>query len=369
MKVKNIIQVSAYYPPHLGGQENVVHDLAQQLAKAGHRVEVLTSSKDSKAGVDLEGGVEVRRLRGLVFGHAPIMPAMPARLFREAKKDAVVHLHIGQAFTPETVWLVSKLRHFKYIAELHIDFEPSGPVSVLLPLYKQLILRRVLQSAQSVVALNERTLHAVREKYGYKGPSLIVRNGIDDDYYSVERQAPSPEPPQVLHLLFVGRLSKQKNLPALIRALMLTKRKVHLDILGDGEERGHIEELIVSSGLPDVIMHGRQDRRKIMEFYKNCDALIMSSMYEAQPLVLLEALAAGVPIIGTNVIGVEEHIRGAGIVVDPTAEGLADGIDQYYTRYSLLGDMVSHGRLLAEKFRWRNVLQEYERLYETVAGY
>ncbi|MEK7152801.1 MAG: glycosyltransferase family 4 protein [Patescibacteria group bacterium] len=164
MKAKEIIQVSAYYPPHLGGQENAVYDLARQLANAGHQVQVLTSAIGSNTtGTKVEGNVLVRRMRGLVFGHAPIMPSLPAELFRAAKENTVVHLHIGQAFTPEMVWLVSKLRHFKYIAELHIDFEPSGPVGVLLPLYKRLILKRVLQSAESIITLNEKTLRTVRE--------------------------------------------------------------------------------------------------------------------------------------------------------------------------------------------------------------
>ena len=105
-----------------------------------------------------------------------------------------------------------------------------------------------------------------------------------------------------------------------------------------------------------------------MEFYKTCDALVMPSLYEAQPLALLEAMAAGIPIIGTNVIGVEDHIRGAGIIVDPTPEGLAEGIEQYYARYTLLQIMIDWGHTIADRFRWRNTLKEYEELYETVVG-
>src|SRR5687768_8146958 len=81
VKAKDIIQVSSYYPPHLGGQENAVYDLAGQLANAGHHVQVLTSAVGSGViGAKREGGVLVKRLRGLVFGQAPIMPAFPAEL-------------------------------------------------------------------------------------------------------------------------------------------------------------------------------------------------------------------------------------------------------------------------------------------------
>lgn len=367
MKARRIVQVSAFYPPHLGGQEYVVHDLAQQLGNAGHHVQVLTSAAGSNiAGAKVEDGVLVKRMRGPVLGHAPIMPAFPVELFRTATPDTVVHLHIGQAFTPEIVWLASRLRHFKYVAELHIDFEPSGPLGVMLPLYKRMILKRVLQSAESVITLNERTLQAVREHYGYTGPAQVMHNGIDEEYYTLNRPPMKPEPPKPLRLLFVGRLSKQKNLPALLRALTLTQREVRLDVLGDGEELGVVRKAIDTYKLTNVTMHGRKERGEILEFYKTNDVLVMPSLYEAQPLVLLEAMAAGIPIIGTNVIGVADHIREAGIVVEPTAEGLAEGIERYYAQYSTLETMINWGRMLADAFRWRNVLKDYERLYEAV---
>ncbi len=368
MKVKDIIQVSAYYPPHLGGQENVVCDLARQLANAGHRVQVLASAAGGIAGTKREDGVLVKRMRGLIFGHAPIMPAFVVKLFRAATANTVVHLHIGQAFTPEMVWLVSKLRRFKYIAELHIDFEPSGPAGVLLPLYKRLILKRVLQSAASVITLNEKTLRTVREVYGYKGRAQVMHNGIDEQYFTVDRPARGPRPPHTLRLLFVGRLSKQKNLAALLQALAVTKRKVHLDLIGDGEERESVQAMIQTLGLTSVTMHGRQSRAQVMQFYKTCDALVMPSLYEAQPLVLLEAMAAGIPIIGTSVIGVEDHIKDGGIIVEPTPAGLAEGIEQYYQRYPELGAMIKRASALADTFRWRNTLKGYEELYETVVA-
>jgi len=235
-------------------------------------------------------------------------------------------------------------------------------------LYKRLILKRVLHSAQSIVTLNKQTLQTVREAYGYTGPARVLHNGIDDAYYAIDRPPLKPNPPQTLRLLFVGRLSKQKNLLTLLKALTITNRKVQLDVLGDGEERGPIEAAIAAYRLTNVTLHGRKDRAQVMEFYKTCDALVMPSLYEAQPLALLEAMAAGIPIIGTNVIGVEDHIRGAGIIVDPTPEGLAEGIEQYYARYTLLQIMIDWGHTIADRFRWRNTLKEYEELYETVVG-
>lgn len=369
MKAARIIQVSSYYPPHLGGQENAVRDLARQLGAAGHDVQVVTSTQGGgPAGVYKEENVLVRRLRGVVFGHAPIMPWLPVELFTAAKKHTVVHLHIGQAFTPEMVWLVSWLRGFRYIAELHIDFEPSGPAGILLPLYKRLVLARVLRSADAVITLNKKTLRTVRDTYGYTGRARVMNNGLDEVFFNLKRPSLSPVPPQVLHLLFVGRLSKQKNLPALLRALSLTKRPVHLDIVGEGDELETVRDAIAEYGLMNVTLRGRLSRSEVMAYYRSCDALIMPSLYEAQPLVLLEAMAARIPIIGTRVIGVEDHIKGVGILVPPTAEGLVRGIEHYFEKYASLAEMVENGHNRTEGLRWRHTLKRYEALYEEVLG-
>lgn len=369
MKKKHVIQISSYYPPHLGGQENAVHDLAVQLAGIGHQVHVIASTKGGSPYQNtIENGVYVQRLWGFVFGHAPIMPEFPTILLRKTKPRSVVHLHIGQAFTPEMVWLTSKLRGFKYIAQLHIDFEPSGPAGIFLPLYKRFILGPVLRSASAVIVLNQKTLRTVRNVYGYKGKILLMSNGINDAYFAIKRPAPKATPPKVLRLLFVGRLSKQKNVGVLLEAVNATKRKVHLDIIGDGDEREVIKKAIKAYGLKNTILRGRLDRKGVMDFYETCDALIMPSLYEAQPLVLLEAMAAGVPIIGTSVIGVEDHIKDIGIIVKPTAKGLVEGIEQYYNQYAELPERVERGRKKAEELRWSNTLKKYEALYEEVLG-
>lgn len=368
MSMRRIIHVSSYYPPHLGGQENAAHSLVQQLAAAGHRAYVLASSLgNGPRGNRLEDSVNVRRLWGFVFGHAPIMPWFPVALFHTARTDSIVHIHIGQAFTPEMVWLVSKLRRFNYVAQLHIDFKPSGRAGILLPLYKRYILKHVLHSASAVIVLNEETLHTVRKVYGYTGRAQVMNNGIDEVYFGLKRTRPALKPSSTLRLLFVGRLSKQKNVLVLLEAIQQTKRRVHLDIIGDGDEFELLQKIIVDNNLSNVTLHGRLERTQVMHFYQTCDALIMPSLYEAQPLVLLEALAMRIPIIGTNVIGIAEHIKDAGILVEPTADGIMRGIEQYDEYYPFLPRMVERGYAMAEKLRWSHTLKAYETLYDAVA--
>lgn len=369
MRKHHIVQVSAYFPPHLGGQENAVESLARSLALAGHDVDVLTSTRGGgPKKTDTKQGVHVRRLGSIVFGHAPIMPGFLPALWRRVRPGSIVHLHIGQAFTPEMVYLTSRLRGIPYIAQLHIDFEPSGPAGILLPLYKRFVLKPVLHGASAVVVLNKKMADIVRSKYNYKAPLFVMNNGIDNEFFELARK-PVKKLPAIPQLLFVGRLSKQKNIEVLLQALTLAKQKVRLDIIGDGTEAEEIRKAIKKYNLTRVVtMHGRLSRRDVMAFYKTSDVLIMPSLYEAQPLVLLEAMAARIPIIGTNVIGVAEHIKDIGIIAEPTAAGLADAIDEFCTRYHTMPSKITHGFEKAQALSWPNLLKEYEQLYESVLG-
>jgi len=233
-------------------------------------------------------------------------------------------------------------------------------------LYKRFVLAHVLRDAAAIIVLNEQTQQTVRQVYGYTGKVDIMSNGIGESYFALRRPELAPKPPRTLRLLFVGRLSKQKNIGALLQALALTNIPLHLELIGDGEERESVVQNLAKYQLTNVTMHGRLPREKVLKFYKTCDALIMPSLYEAQPLVLLEAMATRIPIICTNVIGVADHIGGAGIVVEPTPEGIAGGIERYYEYYDMLPSQVQHAYNLAAKFRWVNNLKKYEALYDAV---
>lgn len=366
LKRHHIIQVSSYYPPHLGGQENAVHDLAHHLAANGHSVQVLASRQGGGAKTEVRDRVHVRRLSSFVFGHAPIMPGFVGALLRMARPSSIVHVHIGQAFSPEMVWLAAKLRRFPFIAQLHIDFEPTGAAGFLLPLYKKYVLKPVLRAATTVIVLNEKTRTTVQQ-YGCRNVR-IMNNGIDEAYFAAQRATLAPRPPDILRLVCVGRLSKQKNITTLLEALPHIARKVHLDIIGEGEERAAIEATITRLKLRNVTLHGRLPREEVRHFYQHSDALIMPSIFEAQPLVLLEAMATGIPIIGTNVIGVGEHIENIGIIAEPTPKGLAEAISKYDALHPDLPAMVNRGRAKAETLRWSQLLTEYETLYAEAAS-
>jgi glycosyltransferase involved in cell wall biosynthesis len=365
MRISGVLQVSAYYPPHLGGQEVAVQDLVYQLKSANEKVEVVTSDLGAIRGVKVENGVRVTRLTSHEFGHTAFIWSLFFWLIRKTGRQTIVHLHVGQLFTPEIVWLASKIIRFKYIIHLHADLVPAGPMGRFLPIYKKLFLGREIRDAEVVVVLNDETRRAIHQNYRRSKNLVLMSNGINDDFFEVERD-PTRE---IIRLLFVGRLSPHKNLARLIEALDIVKGEFALDLIGDGECRRGLEGLVEAKNLSNVTFHGRLSRDEIKRFYSTCSALVLPSLHEAQPIVLLEAMACRVPVIVAKATDVAGTIEGAAILIDPTVQGIASGIEDFAAMatadVNLLVDMAFEK---AQNYSWNAVIESYIDLYKVVAG-
>ena len=365
MKTSGIIHVSAYYPPHLGGQEIAVRDLVTQLALMETRVEVVTSNLGASTGISIENGVRVTRLKSGEFGHTAVTWTLFFWLLRHAHRDTVVHLHVGQFFVSEIVWLASKIKRFRYIMHMHCYPVQTGPMGKLLPVYRKLFFRREIHAAKVVVVLNGQHRCIVRSDYGYAGRLLVMSNGIDESFFRVMR---NPVESETLKLLFVGRLSPGKNLDVLLKALSVINHDITLDIVGDGEYRHKLEMIMKEKGLKNVRLYGKLSRDEIKEFYSASSALILPSSFESQGIVLLEAMASRVPIIVTKGIGMELEAREA-ILIEPTVQGIVDGIESFLSmspdaRRSLTDAAFKR----VEKCRWDELIHSYLHLYEEVVG-
>ena len=361
MKNPRIVQVSAYYPPHLGGQEIVVQDLSAQLALTGRQVWVVTSDCGSQAGRGIEDGVRVVRLRSAEFAHTPVIWGLFFWLLKHTSRDTIVHVHVGQFFTPEIVWAAAKLRRFKYVIHLHCDLVASGAMGKLLPLYKRLFLGREIRGAEAAVVLNKEHRRALRHDYHYDGNLVMMSNGIAGDFFRIRRK---PARGGALSLLFVGRLSPHKNLTALLEALSTVRQRVTVDIIGDGECRPELKSIVAARGLENVRFHGRLSRDEVMSFYATSDAIVLPSLYEVQPLVVLEAMASRLPVITTKGLGMDLGPHEA-ILIEPTVQGIVDGIGRFAAMSpDAEKSLVDAAFERARELSWPTLISSYTHLYE-----
>jgi glycosyltransferase involved in cell wall biosynthesis len=137
-------------------------------------------------------------------------------------------------------------------------------------------------------------------------------------------------------LLFVGRFDYVKGLPLLLEAFAtLTGRdpQLHLDLVGDGPERSDLEAMVDEMGLKErVTFHGYHSQEELRKDYARADLFVLTSFAEGIPVVLMEAMAQGVPVVAPRITGIPELVEdgGSGLLYTPGA------VDQLMERVELL---------------------------------
>jgi glycosyltransferase involved in cell wall biosynthesis len=357
-----VVHVTAHYPPYLGGLEKVVESIAADRMAQGLAVRVLTSLDGQSKVREPDDAEFVQRLRSWEIAHTAIIPGLPGQLLR-LSRDSIIHLHIAQAFVPEAVYLAHLLRGLSYVAQLHIDAGPSGRAGFLLSAYKPLVLGPVLRAAATVVVFTEEQRSIVSSKYSVDLSRIaVIPNGVDDSlFYSG---------PRYLHerprLLFVGRLSTQKNLLLFLRSLGGVSERFDTLLVGEGELEAELKAAVRDLRLNNVHFYGRAHGAELRELYRNADVLVLPSEREGMPLVLLEAMAMGLPVVATDIPGNRDVVVNgeSGFLVplrEPSAmrEALL-AVASSQDRYRCMCDAA---RRLAERYSWRTVCTKFEEVY------
>ncbi|WP_329570987.1 glycosyltransferase family 4 protein [Kitasatospora sp. NBC_01266] len=361
--MRTVVQITPYYPPHLGGLERVVEKLATGLGDR-HQVQVLTTTIGAEGAPrrSRQGAVTVRRHRCLELAHTPVAPGLPLALLRHPR-GAVLHLHSAHALLPELVALTAKLRRQPFLLHFHLDVDASGRFGRLLPAYKRHVFGPVLRAAAAVIVLTAAQSDFVHRTYAVPRERIhVVPNGVDRSYFMPPREV-SERP---LELLYVGRLSPQKNVGRLLEALCLVRQPVRLRIVGDGELRAELEQLTAELGLTQVEFAGAKLGAELLNAYAQADAFVLPSDKEGMPLVALEAMAAALPVIATDVPGNTELLGGVGLLAAPEPAALARAIDSVAGDPALRRELAERSAAIAPTFAWDAVVRRVERVYEQV---
>jgi glycosyltransferase involved in cell wall biosynthesis len=359
-----IVHVSSTFPPALGGMEKVAYIIADMQAKAGHDVSILTSDRRITKGMQFpETSFPVRRLKARIIASTSIMPGLISELLK-LSKGTIVHIHVTQAYTPEVVWLISKIRGYRYITHIHIDAPPLTKVGFLLVPYKRFILSQVYRNAAKVVVFTKNQKADYSKRYRLKNDQIaVVPNGVENKFY-YDKLRTLPKKPK---LLFVGRLEAQKNLPLLIDSLNGISTQFMTTIVGIGELLPQLEAQVKELGIENIIFAGRAEGKELINYFRLANVFVLSSEREGMPLVLLEALAAGLPIVATDVEGNRDVVKHgkSGLLVpfnDPQKFGKA--ILQVVISKKKYENMSLASRKQSNDYAWERVVSNFQAIYE-----
>jgi glycosyltransferase involved in cell wall biosynthesis len=186
-----------------------------------------------------------------------------------------------------------------------------------------LLERLAVRAADRVVVTAPAVGEYLRAAHGLDpGRIRVVPNHVDVDVF-----APSPaEPKDKGLLLFVGRLSPEKNLPLLIEAAAQLAG-VRLQIVGDGAERPRLAALAAARGVRAEFV-GTVPNARLPPLLNRAEVFVLPSRYEGHPKALLEAMACAVPVVGTDVPGIRDVVRHreTGWLCPPDRDGLVQGL-------------------------------------------
>jgi glycosyltransferase involved in cell wall biosynthesis len=199
-----------------------------------------------------------------------------------------------------------------------------------------------LRAERVVVPSPSAARAAVRWARVAPGKCAVIPNAVDASAFLHPR--PTFASPR-LKLGFLGRLDPVKRVDDLLDALALLGRDVELHIFGDGEQREHLHTRTHELSLSDrVVFHGSVARPQ--QALDQIDLLVLPSLAEGFGLVLIEAMAAGVPVIATNVSGIRdvvEHERTGLLVPVRSPRAIADAVVRLRDDAALRERLIEQG--------------------------
>jgi glycosyltransferase involved in cell wall biosynthesis len=363
----SILHVSA--PGAVGGLETVVQTLAIGQARAGHRVVVaLVVEPDQELNGLLlpfrETTVDLQVVRV-----PPRAYLQERRLIRDLcvrVRPDVVHTHGSRPDVLDAS--VARSLGLATVTTVHGSSRLGG-ITRLHELVEFALFRRF----DAVVAVSRPLVRSLR-RFGVASDRIhVIPNAWNGRIPERDRRAARQAlgvPPDEFLIGWVGRLIPVKGADVMLEALAQLPDVPSTAILGDGAERRRLERMAAALGLERrVRFHGQVDDAPSL--FPAFNVFVMSSRSEGTPMALLEAIAAGLPVVATAVGGVPDVIGpGEGLLVppeQPTALARAIGMIQSSPEAAMERAVAARARLENE-FGLERWLARYEEVYRRVAG-
>lgn len=361
----HFVDTTLFFSPTSGGVRRYLtakHDWL--LARTPHRHSLLVPGTETElrpGGISTIAGWKVP---GTFNYRLPLSPRRWVRMLDALEPDLI---EVGDVFHPAWCAMRSaRRRDIPLLAFFHSNFPRLAGrrlgrvVEAGLAQY----LRRVYERVDLVLAPS-------RQMCDYLG-ALGLRNtalqplGVDVDIFSPQRRTAGLRRTLGLAddtrlLVYAGRFSGEKNIDVLYGALRQLGERYHLLMLGGGEHARPAPNITVQPY--------RRDSRELAAMIASCDALVHAGCSETFGLVIIEALACGIPVVGANAGAVPEHVdETVGMLAPPgDAAGMAAAIAALYER-----DLAALGRAARERalqrYTWTRALQLLLGHYAAVAG-
>lgn len=319
-----VLHLGKFYPPVPGGMETFLRDLLRAQRRQG--VEASAIVHQGKQAIPAEERAWVDQVpvwARWVF--APISPGFPWALWRalHRRQPDVLHLHLPN---PSAFWVLflPPARKIPWVVHWHSDVVPSPlnrALRLAYPVYRP-FERAVLRQAASIIVTSPPYLASSAPLAEWQEKCRIVSLGVEPDRLPAVAADDTIDlwPENVLKIIAIGRLTYYKGFDTLLHALQALPEPAMLYLVGEGEERTRLEDLIDHLAITDrVRLLGEVDDVLRNRLLASCDVLCLPSRErtEAFGIVLMEAMRYGKPVVASRVTG-----SGMSWVVDEGRNGV-----------------------------------------------
>ena len=357
--------VTPYVYPVPGGVNEHVRFLYENLRMRGHDVRILTSSHGLQR--SSEGDV-IRIGKGFSvpsngsMGTITLSPRYVSQVQKVLDREHFDLLHFHEPFVPFLSLVVLRQSSSVNVATFHAyaGFSPSMELG-----------KRTLSSyagrLHGRIAVSAAARHFA-DRF-FPGDFKVIPNGVNVGRY--QRAVPIARwQDGCANILFVGRLEDRKGLPHLLKAFRLIRKsgaECRLLVVGSGPQEREARRYVMTRGLQNVEFLGRVTDSEKAQLFKTADIFVSPATgRESFGIVLLEAMAAGTPIVCSDIHGykgVVQRGRQALLVPPHDAKSLAAAISELLADPALRARMGAAGQERAEQFSWERITARVEAYY------
>jgi rhamnosyl/mannosyltransferase len=360
IKKTRVLHIGKYYYPYHGGFEASLHTLVNGL-KDKLQIYVLSSNTQPKTVLEKTDRAIIIRLAnfGILFSQ-PVTLTLPFWL-RRIRAD-IIHLHLPNPLAVIFYLLVSPK------AKLVVSYHNDVIRQRMFMYFLNPLVNRVLERAQVIVATSQNMIDNSRILKRFSDKCCVIPHGIDTERFSdncsyakkadaIRNSVKGPV------LLFVGRLVYYKGLEYLIRAMK--NIDAGLVIVGNGPYKKRLRLLAKTCAVEHKIFwEGEVSDELLPAYYHACDLFVLPSCAESESfgLVILEAHAAGKPVISTDLptgVTFTNLHQNTGLVVPPRdSEALAENIRALLDSAGLRRKYGESGRMRVEREFVKEIMTE-----------
>lgn len=378
--------------PELGGIQDSLASLGRELSGRGHYVNfyVPQCSVNDFAVANISPkeinlGERVKIIR---FFSLPVpSPTKQSRLviptglrFRELEKfkPDIIHSHTFFGLGLEAI-AAARFLKLPLIGTNHwviTEFNNYSPVGA--KLFSKLSLKYVIwyYNHCDFVSAPSRTVLSEMQEEGFYKPRQIISNPIDLNVFKPDNDDKAKLKKEFnlsrASIVYAGRLGKEKKVDVLIRAVALVKyhaSKINLAIAGHGSDEPRLKELVKRLNLKaNIKFFGTLDKIKLNRLYNASDIFTIASTSESQSMVLLQAMACGLPVIGVNWRALPEYINHSNgyVVAANNHKEMADKIIHLLKHEDERNRLGRGGLAYVQRFSAPNIAKQWEKLYSRV---